>query len=114
MFGKDKIKKDNLKFNYRSTENIIKFNNAFFEHCAEEVQRLVDEKGKDISSVYAELEQYLPKDKKVSPGYVEVSFIDIEEEDFYDKSLDLLPQKVELLLEGGYSQKDIAVLVRGY
>ena len=112
MFGEGKIKDDNLKFNYRSTENIIKFNNAFFEHCADEVQQLVDDKGKDISSVYAELEQHLPEDKKVKQGYVEVSFIDDEEEDFYEQSLQLLPQKVAMLLEGGYSQKDIAVLVR--
>ena len=112
MFGKDKIKKDNLKFNYRSTENIIRFNNVFFEHCAEEIQGLIDGDGKDITSVYAELEQHLPEDKEVKPGYVEVSFIDVEEEDFYEQSLELLPQKVAMLREGGYSLKDIAVLVR--
>ena len=112
MFGKDELKDDTLKFNYRSTENIIKFNNAFFEYCAEKAQQLADQDGNDISSVYTDLEQYLPEDKEVKPGYVEVSFIDVEEADFYEKSLELLPQKVAMLLEGGYSQKDIAVLVR--
>ena len=112
MFGEGEIVSDSLKYNYRSTKNIIGFNNAFFEYCAEKVQELVDKDGTDISAVYSDLEQKLPEDKAVKDGYVELDFIDVEEADFYEKALELLPQKVEMLLEGGYSQKDIAVLVR--
>ena len=111
-FGEGEIVGDSLKFNYRSTKNIIKFNNAFFGHCAEKVQELVDKDGKDIFAVYSDLEQKLPEDKVVKDGYVELDFIDAEDGDFYEKAIELLPQKVAMLQDGGYSQKDIAVLVR--
>ena len=43
---------------------------------------------------------------------VEVDFIDAQEDDFYGLAVELLPSKIESLLQGGYSRKDIAVLVR--
>ncbi len=112
MFGKEELKDDNLKFNYRSCENIVSFNNSFFRFCADEITGDIGEGGNDVSQVYANIEQQLPEDKEVKPGYVEVSFIDAEGNDFEDQALAMLPGKVAMLLEGGYSQKDIAVLVR--
>ena len=112
QFRTEEIVGDTLKFNYRSTRNIVEFNNAFFGYCAGNVQELVDKDGTDISAVYSDLEQKIPEDKAVKDGYVELDFIDAENGDFYEKSLELLPQKVAMLLDGGYSQKDIAVLVR--
>lgn len=112
VFGEGEIEGESLQHNYRSTRNIIEFNNAFFGYCAAEVQGIVDKDGKDISAVYSDLEQKLPEGKQVEDGYVEVDFIDVEEADFYEQALEMLPQKVAMLLDGGYSQKDIAVLVR--
>ena len=86
MFGEGEIEGESLQHNYRSTRNIIEFNNAFFGYCAAEVQGIVDKDGNDISAVYSDLEQKLPEGKQVEDGYVEVDFIDVEEDDFYSKN----------------------------
>ena len=112
QFRKDELKDDNLKFNYRSTVNIIEFNNKFFEYCAKEAQRIVELGGKDLVEVYSELEQKVPENRLQKKGYVEIDFINGEENDFQEAALGMLPQKVAALIEGGYAQKDIAVLVR--
>ena len=112
QFRKDELKGENLKFNYRSTVNIIEFNNKFFDYCAKQAQGLVEKGGKDVVEVYSELEQKVPESRLEKKGYVEVDFIDGEVEDFQEAALGMLPVKVAALVEGGYAQKDIAVLVR--
>ena len=112
QFREDEIKDDNLEFNYRSSVNIIEFNNRFFEYCARQAQGIVELGGKDVVEVYSQLEQKIPQGRLDKKGYVEVDFIDSQVEDFEETALGMLPEKVAALLAGGYSQKDIAVLVR--
>ena len=112
QFREDELKDDNLEFNYRSGVNIIEFNNKFFEYCAKEAQGIVELGGNDVVEVYSQLEQKIPAGRLDKRGYVEVNFIDGEEEDFQEAALGMLPEKVAALLAGGYRQKDIAVLVR--
>ena len=111
-FREDQLREEPLEFNYRSTVDVVKFNNSFFEYCAKIAQGELALGGNDITAVYASLEQLIPESRKEKRGYVEVDFIDREEGDFQELALELLPQKVDMLLKGGYSQKDIAVLVR--
>ena len=112
QFKEEQLKDETLEYNYRSSVNIIEFNNSFFEFCAAQAQHELALGNNDITTVYSSLEQKVPGSRIDKKGYIEVDFIDSQETDFKEQALELLPQKVQMLLEGGYSQKDIAVLVR--
>lgn len=112
QFREDELNDETLEFNYRSCTNIVEFNNRFFEYCAREAQGLVALGGTDIVDVYSGQQQKVPQSRMEQKGYVEVDFIDAQEDDFYGLAVELLPSKIESLLQGGYSRKDIAVLVR--
>ena len=112
QFKEEQLKDETLEFNFRSGVNIIGFNNSFFEYCATQAQRELALGSNDITLVYSALEQKVPHSRKDKMGYVEVDFIDSGDENFQQQALEMLPDKVQMLLQGGYSQKDIAVLVR--
>ena len=112
QFREEQLKDETLEFNFRSSVNIIEFNNSFFEYCAAQAQHELALGNNDITTVYSALVQKVPDGRLDNKGYVEVDFIDSQESDFQEQALELLPQKVQMLLDGGYSQKDIAVLVR--
>ena len=94
---------DNLETNYRSHQQVIEFNNWFFE----------------------ELKNYLPEEKQViynkqsqlttdkKEGYVDITFIEPEDDvDLDDLYLEKTISKIHECLEDGFQQKDIAILVR--
>ncbi len=113
QFREDQIKNETLGTNYRSGANIVDFNNRFFEFCAREAQMLFDGKYEGpIEEVYREFRQEISGKGMEFPGCVDVEFIPESEEGFEESVLGLLPGKVAQLLQVGYSQKDIAVLVR--
>ncbi len=113
QFRKGDIKQEELEFNYRSGKNIVDFNNVFFKFCSSVAQGICDENGKDIIQMYGGEYQKVPDSGKENPGYVEVSFLrEDEQKTFYEQALEALPEKVGKLIDGGYSKKDIAVLVR--
>ena len=113
QFRPDEIANHSLDCNYRSGENIVEFNNHFFDYCAKAAGQLYDngEDDRTIERIYEGFAQQVSAKGKREPGYVEVDFIS-NEDDFTEQALNLLPYKVASLLEGGYAQKDIAVLVR--
>ncbi len=102
MVGKEKVE---LPRNYRSYDEIINFNNHFFQHIAKFFHQ---EKYADI---YKYGSTQLTNDKK--GGYVSFDFIEAKtvEEEF-----EIIPEKVILkiqeLLKKGFQYKDICVLTR--
>ncbi|AUC83063.1 UvrD-helicase domain-containing protein [Lacinutrix sp. Bg11-31] len=96
----------NLGSNFRSFETIVNFNNALFKHIS--THALSKE---DYANLYEQSHQEPSKDTK---GYVNLNFIDFEDEDS-DKD-EVYTQHVydtiKSCQENGYALKDICILVR--
>ncbi len=97
---------DTLEYNYRSHEEIINFNNTFYQFCAD----FLPER---LKKIYADCEQKIPKRKP--GGEVQISFIDNDgvkadrEPLYFDFILDLVR---ELKENKKYDYEDIAILCR--
>ncbi|WP_277478443.1 UvrD-helicase domain-containing protein [Catalinimonas alkaloidigena] len=127
-----------LDMNFRSSKNIVNFNNWLFstlptiiqeaiseklQHLKEEDRALLTSKADIITHAYADVQQKLPEIKLKSdslPGYVHMEMLDkkTEAEDG-EKSLhwkeqvkQKLPALVESLQDQGFALRDIAFLVR--
>ena len=96
----------NLPTNYRSTKSIVNFNNAFLKHVSDFAFSNIEHQ-----TIYknSHQDQFIKED-----GYVELSFLDIKNED-EDKD-ELHCQKVfetiEKVKANGFDLKDICVITR--
>lgn len=94
-----------LPVNYRSCDEIINFNNAFFGHVSEVFQ---NETYRDLYKNHS-----AQKTSGKKGGYVELSFIDAKTK---DEEVEQIPEKVvqiiKQLTQKGYSYSDICVLTR--
>ena len=95
--------------NWRSSREVVKFNNSFFHNLAmtlddENSAENSDNKRLKISSLYSNAIQKIKNIDK--PGYVEVNFLD-DKGNAYGEMGNL----VHRLLDKGYNQRDIAFLV---
>jgi ATP-dependent helicase/nuclease subunit A len=113
-----------LKENWRSRENIINFNNRFFNSAAailqEELSRILGKNAytndfegiEPITDLYRDVEQLQGK-TEFTGGYVQVDFINSDEEPGFS---DIVNNKLVSLLcelqDKGYHLNDIAVLTR--
>ncbi|MFR9165555.1 MAG: UvrD-helicase domain-containing protein [Dysgonomonas sp.] len=123
-FGSRNVEHKTLDTNWRSSENIVNFNNAVFKSAPlllqEEFNRSVsDQKPTDdtllskIEAAYKTSYQQIAPNKKGDEGHVRVEFIDKKEQPNWQQYvLDRLPKTIEELQDKGYSLKDIAILVR--
>ena len=106
-----------LDTNYRSYEEIVLFNNAFFSFLSSKFEN------EDYQKLYSEHSYQKPNDKK--GGYVNISFIDTKEEDSYntdeeDKEYSLKTklylektyQTINEVLDKGFEYRDIVLLTR--
>lgn len=99
-------KKENLKANFRSTKEIIDFNNELYSYIADQLPE-------ELKTFYEECEQDQIKEKP--GGEVRVSFIDEEgkNEDKEPVYFDLIRKYVlEMTEEKAYEYRDIAILCR--
>lgn len=99
---------ENLPANYRSTKQIVDFNNSFFKYLSEFV--FSNEKHK---SIYQQSHQDVTLDEE---GYVELSFLDIKNmEEDEDKGLLHCQKVLETILKvqnQGFHLKDICIITR--
>lgn len=106
--GKARVSFRELNTNYRSTVNVVGFNNVIFEKSAAIVGT---ETGHPIA-----VEAYLDVEQKAAhseEGFVQVKFFrDEPDVKWRDQAMDRIPRLLEELQENGASLKDIAVLVR--
>jgi len=121
-FGVDGL---SLNYNWRSSRNIIDFNNAVFALSSQilqndynasipsEISESLEEEQQKIINAYQDVYQHWPNKKEKVQGYVNIQFIEKDtEHDWTDKVLDDLPHKIESLQENGYRARDISILVR--
>ena len=94
----------NLPANYRSFKDIVKFNNAFFDHIADVV--FSNPKHKHI---YKNAHQEFVYEHN---GYVEVSFLNTDDEDKNEMYCEAVLITIEKALQNGFELKDICIIVR--
>jgi ATP-dependent exoDNAse (exonuclease V) beta subunit len=115
-----------LKTNWRSSSNIINFNNALFSIIPEQLDLAATPETPDLSfnRLYSEAVQYDTGRK--TGGYVRLEFVEDEMEEVEEgginkkklsrkwncKVLDKLPEIIELFQDNGYNASDIGILVR--
>lgn len=109
------IREKRLDVNYRSETNIIHFNNQFFTEACKVLNNMYkNEFGETcyiLKSAYKELCQSSPKEEK--KGFIQVQFLDKEEEKSYQEmTLEALGHSVEELVARGVRLSDMTILVR--
>ena len=116
-FTKEQIKIEPLDTNYRSEENIIRFNNAFFKQAVLQTVNELESEGiqgaTELVEAYKEIEQKPRKDN--GKGCVRIKLFRYDSKnasDYKQKILNELIENIRQLLDQGYKQKDIAILAR--
>ncbi len=104
-----------LQNNWRSSKNIVNFNNLFFKETINDVSQYQEEHyTMELKAMYADVEQKIPEDIKTkrAGGYVHLEAIDGSNADeFREAALVKLKAQIEKL-KTQYNQNDICVLVR--
>jgi ATP-dependent exoDNAse (exonuclease V) beta subunit len=116
-----------LQTNWRSFENIIHFNNIFFNHSARLLQNEFIQAAKDINpdlelppifasqitDAYNDVLQQVSNNGLNKGGYLNMQFLPVaNKNEYHDLALPLLLQHIDKLLEAGYQHRDICILVR--
>jgi ATP-dependent helicase/nuclease subunit A len=102
-----------LTTNWRSSSNIISFNNSLFTVIPRQVDQALAEDNLSVSfsELYSEAVQ---KDPGKKPGgYVRLEFIENDKEnDWQEQVLKRLPDIIKAIQEKGYGASDIGIIVR--
>lgn len=115
QFSEGEVSECSLATNYRSSKNIVKFNNEFFKYASEveynELSDICGEEAEQMKKAYADVEQQIPENKdKENTGKVEIKLL--SDEDYTESMLAQTLEKVRELKTLGVADKDIAILVR--
>ncbi len=108
--GKEMTELIRLDTNYRSAENIVKFNNVLFELASEHVSGVLQKTlPKAVFGDVAQKSVRFP-----GKGYVRVNFIDKSEDEvtWEQIAMQQLPSILESLQDQKVALKDVAILVR--
>ncbi len=109
---------NSLNYNFRSRRDIVHFNNHLMSALLPVFQQNIDaeltggdEPEFDLSALY---DHYIQIPNKTEPpfGHVKIRFISSDEqEDWHEKAMDEMISEMKILMDKGYSQGDMAVLV---
>ncbi len=101
-----------LTTNYRSSQAVVRFNNAFFTIASQQESDLLSNEGnaesEQITKAYADVEQQLPDSRP--EGLVEVTLLNKGE--CQDSTCQEVENTIRRLLAEGIKQSKIAILVR--
>ncbi len=125
-FQPSQINHHALDINWRSEQCIVEFNNSLFARVPRLLQdvyntslEIEDESQfskyaqSKIIDIYAQAYQSIPEKRKISQGYVKMTFLPNEKDDDWEsESLKRLPLEIESLQDRGFSLSQIAILVR--
>ncbi|MDF1576086.1 MAG: UvrD-helicase domain-containing protein [Bacteroidales bacterium] len=125
-FAHQEVRIDTLKRNYRSREQIIRFNNTVFrlssQLLAEMIERELlaspisrDEAMLEVERfrlAYKDVVQEIPEQSRETGGFVRGLLFDDEELSFRDQVLEALPGWVEEIRQTGIEPGETAILVR--
>jgi ATP-dependent helicase/nuclease subunit A len=118
---------ETLNTNWRSSANVIAFNNSFFNHASTALQAqllqkipeprennsYINEVGQKIKSAYHDVIQKTAPHQSAQGGHVSFSFLEGEnKEEYRESALQASVDHVFSLIEQGYALSDICVLVR--
>ena len=120
------IRNIQIDSNYRSGENIIAFNNAFYEYAAKELQEKYNQllfvaTDRDLSNQKQITDIYTPKNihqfasSNKGQGHICIRMIDRDKAndmDIKELIINSLKESIDRLLSNGFLYKDILVLVR--
>ena len=99
-----------LSTNYRSTRNVIDFNNTFFRHAAkveyQALEELECDEREQLEKAYADVEQKVPDDKK-NEGRVTIELLPNNE--YQESVLEHTVEYVRELIDAGVSQKALFI-----
>jgi ATP-dependent exoDNAse (exonuclease V) beta subunit (contains helicase and exonuclease domains) len=115
QFSEGEVSECSLATNYRSSKNIVRFNNEFFK-CASEIEynelsEINGQEAEQMRKAYADVEQQIPENKdKENVGKVEIKLL--PDEEYTESMLAQTLEKVKELKSLGVADKDIAILVR--
>ena len=115
QFDEGNVSECSLATNYRSSKNIIRFNNEFFKRASEieyqELSEICGQEAEQMKKAYADVEQQIPESKiKEDVGNVEIKLL--PDEDYTENMLSQTLEKVRELKLSGVADKDISILVR--
>ena len=102
--------------NWRSSANVVRFNNTLFYAMARDMERGLD--GNPVSATYAGLIQQVAERNRESGGYVKVEFLPtapggkLSKDEMEQLQFNRMLQEIDRQLTAGYAPGDIAVLVR--
>ena len=103
----------NLTTNYRSSRNIITFNNAFFNSLVKTeagiLHEISEKEEQQLQSAYDDVAQLVPKNKP-NKGYVQIEFL--KKEVYEEETLPQTKAIIQDLLDKGAQPKDIAIIHR--
>jgi len=123
-FSTEGIMQETLDTNWRSSRNVISFNNAVFTIGANLLQDTYNSSMDGlknaslnpflsrITKAYDELYQEIPDSHANNEGHVRIEFVDTDEHVWQEYALEQLPLQIKQLQDKGYNLKDIAILVR--
>lgn len=114
-------KEESLETNYRSEDNIIRFNNAFFERASQQEQLYINsddnEKGAVIAEIYSDVKQGIPPHKEgQNRGLVDIQILtsdgDEESPDYNLKVKRCVEEQIQTLFDAGANDESICILAR--
>jgi ATP-dependent helicase/nuclease subunit A len=125
-FRHQEVKISTLDKNYRSREQIVRFNNTVFQLSSELLSEMISKEllGSPITRYEAEMEverfksayedvvQQIPPHLQGTGGLVRGEFFGDGESDFRDQVLEVLPAWVEEIRQSGVEPGETAILVR--
>ncbi|MFH0757076.1 MAG: UvrD-helicase domain-containing protein [Bacteroidota bacterium] len=126
-FSHQEYKVHKLDQNYRSSEQVIRFNNTVFQLASKELAREIEEElGSSpvnkseaeeavlqFRNAYADAVQQIPSRALGSDGFVKVSFFREEQDlSFRDQVLESIPGWINEIQQSGIEPGEIAILVR--
>ena len=98
-----------LNYNYRSTKEVIQFNNDFFKQI---VESDFGQKYELLSLIYDEsAAQQIPEQNTKTGGHIQVDFID-KGDLYHQMTCEKVLEIIEQALDDGYALQEIAVLTR--
>lgn len=102
--GLTEITQTNANTNWRSSKDVVEFNNALFHAMAAR---------NGIAEIYANVRQTVAPKHKNHAGYIHVRLVDADKEEFAETVLANLTADINRQLAAGYKPSDIVVLARG-
>ncbi len=103
-----------LNTNYRSERNIILFNNHFFTHAANEMDRVSDGSRFSIADIYQDVEQKSAKNEE--KGFVRIRLYryrgNSKPESYEERMVTDMIAQIHSLMSQGLSLNQMAILVR--